>query len=54
MKISAVEAGGCAQAVMDTPGSPFKISEVMARRRVENAGTVLAATNTLIAELAQG
>ena len=51
--ISAVEAGYQVQAVMDASGSPFEISEEMARRRMEKAGVVLTATNTLIAELAQ-
>lgn len=41
------------QAVIDASGSPFDISEDLARRRMENAGVVLTATNTLIAELAR-
>ena len=38
---------------MDASGSPFDISEEMSRRRMENEGVVLTATNTLMAELAQ-
>lgn len=41
------------QAVMDASGSPFEWSEEMARRRMADAGVVLTATNTLMAELAQ-
>jgi nicotinamidase-related amidase len=41
------------QAVMDASGSPFELSENMARRRMERAGVVLTATNTIIAELVQ-
>jgi hypothetical protein len=44
---------GDGQAVMDASGSPFDISEEMSRRRMENEGVVLTATNTLMAELAQ-
>ena len=51
--ISAVRAGYNVQAVMDASGSPFEISEEMARRRMEREGVVLTATNTVIAELAQ-
>lgn len=51
--ISAVEDGFEVQAVMDANGSPFEISEEMARRRMERAGVVLTATNTIIAELVQ-
>lgn len=51
--ISAVSEGYKVQAVLDASGSPFEISENTARRRMENAGVVLTATNTLIAELAQ-
>ena len=51
--ISAVEAGYEVQAVMDASGSPYEISEEMSRRRMEKAGVVLTATNTVIAELAQ-
>jgi nicotinamidase-related amidase len=51
--ISAVREGFNVQAVMDASGSPFDISEEMARRRMENEGVVLTATNSLMAELAQ-
>jgi nicotinamidase-related amidase len=51
--ISAVQAGYEVQAVMDASGSPYDISEEMSRRRMENEGVVLTATNTLMAELAQ-
>ena len=51
--ISAVRDGFNVQAVMDASGSPFDISEEMSRRRMENEGVVLTATNTLMAELAQ-
>ena len=51
--ISACREGYQVQAVMDTSGSPYELSEDMARRRMEREGVVLTATNTLIAELAQ-
>jgi len=51
--ISAVREGFYVQAVMDASGSPFDLSEEMSRRRMENEGVVLTATNTLMAELAQ-
>jgi nicotinamidase-related amidase len=51
--ISAVEDGFEVQAVLDASGSPFEISEYTSRRRMENAGVVLTATNTIIAELVQ-
>jgi nicotinamidase-related amidase len=51
--ISAVREGFHVQAVVDASGSPFEISEDMSRRRMENEGVVLTATNTLLAELAQ-
>jgi nicotinamidase-related amidase len=51
--ISAVRDGFNVQAVIDASGSPFDISEEMSRRRMENEGVVLTATNTLMAELAQ-
>jgi nicotinamidase-related amidase len=50
--ISACREGYHVQAVMDASGSPFAISEDMARRRMEREGVVLTATNTLMAELA--
>jgi nicotinamidase-related amidase len=49
--ISAARAGYRVQAVLDAAGSPFDLSEDLARRRMENAGVVLTATNTLMAEL---
>ena len=51
--ISACRAGYQVQAVLDTSGSPYDISEEMSRRRMEREGVVLTATNTLMAELAQ-
>lgn len=51
--ISAMSEGFRVQAVMDASGSPFELSEELARERMRAAGVVLTATNTLIAELAQ-
>lgn len=51
--IDAVAEGYRVQAVMDASGSPFALSEEMAQRRMHEAGVVLTATNTIIAELAQ-
>jgi nicotinamidase-related amidase len=51
--IDAVKEGFNVQAVMDASGSPFELSESMSRQRMRDAGVVLTATNTLIAELAQ-
>lgn len=51
--ISAVQEGFRVQAVLDASGSPFMQSEDFSQRRMENAGVVLTATNTAIAELAQ-
>ncbi len=51
--ISAVKAGFQVQAVLDASGSPFDLSEELARQRMHDAGVVLSAANTLIAELAQ-
>lgn len=51
--IDAVTEGYSVQAVMDASGSPYELSEDMARRRMQDAGVVLTATNTMIAELAQ-
>lgn len=51
--ISARRDGYQVQAVLDASGSPYELSEEMARRRMERAGVELTATNTLIAELAQ-
>ena len=51
--IDAVAEGFGVQAVLDASGSPFELSEETSRRRMERAGVVLTATNTLLAELAQ-
>ena len=51
--ISACREGYQVQAVMDASGSPYELSEDMARRRMEREGVVLTATNTIMAELAQ-
>lgn len=51
--IGAATDGYAVQAVLDASGSPFELSEDMARRRMERAGVVLTATNTAIAELAR-
>lgn len=51
--IDAVTEGYNVQAVMDASGSPYELSEDMSRRRMQDAGVVLTATNTMIAELAQ-
>lgn len=51
--ISAVREGFGVQAVLDASGSPYELSEDMSRRRMQDAGVVLTATNTAIAELAQ-
>jgi nicotinamidase-related amidase len=51
--INAVQEGYQVQAVMDASGSPYDLSEEMSRRRMQEAGVTLTATNTMIAELAQ-
>lgn len=51
--ISARDAGFQVQAVLDASGSPFQISEDLARIRMQAAGVILTATTTLIAELAR-
>jgi nicotinamidase-related amidase len=51
--IDAVNEGFNVQAVMDASGSPFDLSEELSRQRMRDAGVVLTATNTLVAELAQ-
>jgi nicotinamidase-related amidase len=53
LAIDAVGEGYSVQAVLDASGSPFELSEDMSRRRMQDAGVVLTATNTMIAELAQ-
>ena len=49
--ISAVREGYSVQAVMDASGSPFHLSEDLARQRMHDAGVVLTTTITMIAEL---
>lgn len=51
--ISAAEEGFQVQAVMDASGSPFELSEDLARLRMRDAGVVLTTANTLMAELVQ-
>lgn len=51
--INAVQAGYNVQAVMDAAGSPSDLAEEMSRRRMEKAGVLLTATDTIMAELAQ-
>ena len=51
--INACQEGYQVQAVMDASGSPYEVSEDMSRRRMEDGGVVLTATNTILAELAQ-
>jgi nicotinamidase-related amidase len=51
--ITAIELGYRVHAVLDASGSPFELSEEAARLRMRDAGVVLTATNTMIAELAQ-
>jgi nicotinamidase-related amidase len=51
--IDSAKEGYGVQAVIDASGSPSDLSEEFARRRMQDAGVVLTATNTLIAELAQ-
>lgn len=51
--IDAALEGFAVQAVMDASGSPSNLSEEFSRQRMHDAGVVLTATNTLIAEIAQ-
>lgn len=51
--IDAATEGFGVQAVMDASGSPSDLSEEFSRQRMRDAGVVMTATNTLIAELAQ-
>lgn len=51
--IDAALEGFAVQAVMDASGSPSDLSEEFARQRMHDAGVVLTATNTLMAEIAQ-
>ena len=51
--IDAALEGFAVQAVMDASGSPTDWSEEFSRQRMRDAGVVLTATNTLMAEIAQ-
>lgn len=51
--IDAALEGFSVQAVMDASGSPSDLSEDLSRQRMHDAGVVLTATNTLMAEIAQ-
>lgn len=51
--ITSVEAGYQVQVVVDACGSPTKLGDEIALRRMEKAGVILTTTNQLIAELAQ-
>ncbi|WP_042877656.1 isochorismatase family protein [Cupriavidus necator] len=51
--IDAALEGFAVQAVMDASGSPSELSEEFSRQRMHDAGVVLTATNTLMAEIAQ-
>ncbi|MBS3685136.1 isochorismatase family protein [Klebsiella quasipneumoniae] len=51
--IDAALEGFTVQAVMDASGSPSDLSEEFSRQRMHDAGVVLTATNTLMAEIAQ-
>jgi nicotinamidase-related amidase len=51
--IDAVNDGFEVKAVMDASGSPFELSESTARIQMQEAGVVLTATITIIAELIQ-
>lgn len=51
--IDAAVEGFNVQAVMDASGSPSLLSEEFSRQRMHDAGVVLTATNTLMAEIAQ-
>lgn len=51
--IDAALEGFAVQAVMDASGSPSILSEDLSRLRMRDAGVVLTATNTLMAEFAQ-
>ncbi len=51
--IDAALEGFNVQAVMDASGSPSNLSEEFSRQRMRDAGVVLTATNTLMAEIAK-
>ena len=44
---------GGIRTLMDASGSPSDLSEEFSRQRMHDAGVVLTATNTLMAEIAQ-
>lgn len=50
--ISAIEDGFEVQVVVDAGGSPTRLADDMALRRMERAGVMLTSTNQLMAELA--
>lgn len=50
--LTLLEEGYEVQVVADAGGSPSKIADEIALRRMENAGAVLTSTNQLLAELA--
>lgn len=51
--IDAALEGFAVQAVLDASGSPSELSEEFSRQRMRDAGVVLTATNTLMAEIGQ-
>ena len=51
--ITAVQQGYSVQVVVDACGSPSKIADDVALRRMEKAGVTLTSTNQAIAELAR-
>jgi nicotinamidase-related amidase len=51
--ITAVQQGYAVQVVVDACGSPSKIADDVALRRMEKAGVTLTSTNQVIAELAR-
>ena len=53
LAIDAALEGFSVQAVGDASGSPSDLSEDLSRQRMHDAGVVLTATNTLMAEIAQ-
>lgn len=51
--LTALEAGYPVQVVADAGGSPAKIADEIAIRRMDKAGAVITSTNQLLAELAE-
>jgi len=51
--LTALQDGYDVQVVADAGGSPWKVADDLALRRMEQAGAVVTATSTLLAELAQ-